>query len=254
MRRRLDRATCSRTAPGSASSCSRRPATPRGSRNCTRIVAARAGLPLVAAGDVHMHVRARRALQDTLTAIRLRTPLAECGHALYPNGERHLRSRARLAGSIRPSCSPKRWRSPQRCHFSLDELRYEYPEEIVPPDETPASWLRKLAEAGCAERWPRRRASPKVRELIEHELALIAELRLRAVLPHRARHRRVRALARTSCARAAARRPIRRSATPRHHRGRPGAHATCCSSASSARSATSRRTSTSTSSTSGARR
>src|SRR5664279_4468381 len=55
------------------------------------------GLPLVAAGDVHMHVRARRALQDTLTAIRLSTPLAECGYALFPNGERHLRSRARLA-------------------------------------------------------------------------------------------------------------------------------------------------------------
>ena len=60
------------------------------------------GLPLVAAGDAHMHVRARRALQDTLTAIRLKTPLAECGHALYPNGERHLRSRARLASIYPP--------------------------------------------------------------------------------------------------------------------------------------------------------
>ena len=52
------------------------------------------GLPLVASGDVHMHVRARRALQDTLTAIRLKTPIAQCGFALFPNGERHLRSRA----------------------------------------------------------------------------------------------------------------------------------------------------------------
>ncbi|MET0345405.1 MAG: PHP domain-containing protein, partial [Casimicrobiaceae bacterium] len=50
------------------------------------------GLPLAAAGGVHMHARARRALQDTLTAIRLKTPLAACGYALYPNGERHLRS------------------------------------------------------------------------------------------------------------------------------------------------------------------
>ena len=56
-----------------------------------------AGLPQVAAGDVHMHVRARRALQDTITAIRAKKPLAECGFALHSNGERHLRSRARLS-------------------------------------------------------------------------------------------------------------------------------------------------------------
>ena len=57
----------------------------------------RHGLPSVASGDVHLHVPARRALQDTLTAIRLRVPLQAAGHALYPNGERHLRSLARLA-------------------------------------------------------------------------------------------------------------------------------------------------------------
>ena len=61
------------------------------------------GLPQAAAGDVHMHARARRALQDTLTAVRLRAPLAECGHALFPNGERHLRSRARLATIYPPA-------------------------------------------------------------------------------------------------------------------------------------------------------
>src|SRR5262249_44028453 len=55
------------------------------------------GLPLVAAGDVHMHVRSRRPLQDTLTAIRLGTPVHACGHALHPNAERHLRARVRLA-------------------------------------------------------------------------------------------------------------------------------------------------------------
>ncbi len=60
-------------------------------------LAREASLPQVAAGDVHMHVRARRALQDTVTAIRVKKPLAECGYALHPNGERHLRSRARLA-------------------------------------------------------------------------------------------------------------------------------------------------------------
>ena len=136
------------------------------------------GLPLVAAGDVHMHARARRALQDTLTAIRLRTPIAECGYALHANGERHLRSRARLA-----TIYPHDWLAAtldvaQRCTFSLDELRYEYPEEIVPAGATPASHLRKLTEQGLARRYGAAdRVPPDVREMIEHELALIAELR-----------------------------------------------------------------------------
>ncbi|MEO9163466.1 MAG: error-prone DNA polymerase [Casimicrobiaceae bacterium] len=111
------------------------------------------GLPLVAAGDAHMHVRARRALQDTLTAIRLKMPLAECGHALHPNGERHLRSRARLANVYPPALLAETLKIAERCHFSLDELRYEYPDEIVPPDETATSWLRKLVEEGLASRY-----------------------------------------------------------------------------------------------------
>ncbi|HWD15584.1 MAG TPA: PHP domain-containing protein, partial [Casimicrobiaceae bacterium] len=106
------------------------------------------GVPLVACGDAHLHVRARRALQDTLTAIRLRTPLAECVHALHANGERHLRSRARLANVYPPELLAETVRIAERCHFSLDELRYEYPEEIVPPGETATTWLRKLVERG----------------------------------------------------------------------------------------------------------
>ena len=85
-----------------------------------------------------MHVRARRALQDTLTAIRLRTPLAECGYALFPNGERHLRSRARLATLYPRELTDATLDLVARCRFSLDELRYEYPEELVPPGATPA--------------------------------------------------------------------------------------------------------------------
>ena len=114
------------------------------------------GLPLVAAGDVHMHVRARRALQDTLTAIRVGKPLAECGYALHPNGERHLRSRARLATIYPPELLAETRRDRARCTFSLDELRYEYPEEIVPPGQTPASHLRRLTEEGlgAAVSWP----------------------------------------------------------------------------------------------------
>ena len=113
--------------------------------------AQQAGLPLVAAGDVHMHVRARRALQDTLTAVRLRRPIAQCGHALFPNGECYLRPRERLAHIYPPELLIATLDVAERCIFSLDSLRYEYPEEIVPAGETPASWLRKLAEDGF--RW-----------------------------------------------------------------------------------------------------
>ena len=134
------------------------------------------GLPLVASGDVHMHLRSRRALQDTLTAIRMRTPVRACGHALHPNAERHLRLRMRLAQLYPPELLAETVRIAERCSFSLDELRYEYPEELVPAGETPASWLRKLTGEGMQKRFPGG-ASPKIRDLVERELALIAELR-----------------------------------------------------------------------------
>ncbi|HEY7658415.1 MAG TPA: error-prone DNA polymerase [Burkholderiales bacterium] len=134
-----------------------------------------AGLPLAAAGDVHMHVRSRRALQDTLTAIRLRTTVAEARGALYPNAERHLRMRMRLAQLYPPALLAETVRIAGRCTFSLDSLRYEYPEELAPPGHTPASYLREITEAGLRARFPAG-VPENVRELIEHELALIAEL------------------------------------------------------------------------------
>jgi len=133
------------------------------------------GLPLVAAGDVHMHVRSRRPLQDTLTAIRLGIPVQEAGHALYPNAERHLRLRARLAQVYPPDLLAATLNIAGRCDFSLDSLRYEYPDEIVPPGHTPASHLRGLTETGLLRRFPCG-TPPHVRHLVEHELALIAEL------------------------------------------------------------------------------
>jgi error-prone DNA polymerase len=136
----------------------------------------RAGLPLVAAGDVHMHLRSRKALQDTQTAIRLRTPVRACGHALHPNAERHLRLRVRLASIYPPELLAETVRVAERCSFSLEELRYEYPEELVPGGETPASWLRQLTEKGLQRRFPEG-VSRKIRDLVERELALIAELR-----------------------------------------------------------------------------
>jgi error-prone DNA polymerase len=133
------------------------------------------GLPLVAAGDVHMHCRSRRALQDTLTAIRLGRPVAEAGHALYPNGERHLRTREWLARIYPPELLWETLVIADRCRFSLASLRYEYPEELVPPGETPDGYLRRLTEAGMRVRWPQG-APARVRALVEHELALIREL------------------------------------------------------------------------------
>jgi error-prone DNA polymerase len=138
-----------------------------------------AGLPLVAAGDVQMHRRGRRALHDVVTAIRLGKPVDQCGLALQPSGERHLRDRGRLAKLYPPDLLAATIDIASRCSFSLDSLRYEYPEELVPVGSTPAAHLRALTEAGLARRFPTD-VPDNVRRLIEHELALIAELRYEA--------------------------------------------------------------------------
>jgi error-prone DNA polymerase len=133
------------------------------------------GLPLVAAGDVHMHARGRRALQDVLTATRLRTTVDRAGYGLHPNGERHLRPLPRLAEVYPPALLAATLDIARRCSLSLDELRYEYPREIVPEGETPAGWLRKLTAEGERRRWPQ--GTPAAaRALVEHELELITEL------------------------------------------------------------------------------
>ena len=132
-------------------------------------------LPAVAAGDVHMHQRRRRALQDVLTAVRLGTTVARAGHALHPNGERMLRPLGEIRALYPTALVDATREIAGRCRFSLDELRYEYPEEIVPAGTTPASHLRHLVEEGAARRWPAGTPS-SVARLIERELALITEL------------------------------------------------------------------------------
>ena len=132
-------------------------------------------LPLVAAGDVLMHVRSRKPVQDTVTAIRLGRPLAECGLDLQPNAEQHLRSRLRL-GRIYPAALLQQTLAiAQRCTFSLDELRYQYPEEIAPPGETLPGYLRRLTYDGAASRFPAG-IPASVQQQIEHELQLIGEM------------------------------------------------------------------------------
>ena len=134
------------------------------------------GLPLVAAGDVHMHMPARRMLQDALTAIRLGIPVHEAGDALHSNAERHLRPRARLARIYPPELLAEAVHIADRCNFSLDVLRYEYPDEIVPVGHTATSYLRQLTEEGLVRRFTRG-VPQRVREQVEHELELVAELR-----------------------------------------------------------------------------
>ena len=144
-------------------------------------VAALVGLALVAAGDVLMHVRSRKPLQDVLTATRLGLPVAQCGWNLEPNAEAHLRSLARLGGLYEPAWLEQTLVLAGSCRFSLDELRYEYPQEIVPQGQTPTSHLRHLTEAGLQRRYPVLRfpqgPPAEVLRLVEHELGLIAQLK-----------------------------------------------------------------------------
>ena len=136
-------------------------------------------LPRVAAGDVHMHRRSRRALQDVLTAIRLNTPLQALGFAVFPNGERCLRPLQRLQELYPAPLLAQTLEIAERCTFKLDELRYEYPEEVVPAGTTPTSHLRELTLRGGAQRYPGG-VPEAVRKSIEQELRLIAELKFEA--------------------------------------------------------------------------
>jgi error-prone DNA polymerase len=144
-------------------------------RQAVEQAARSSGLPLVATGDVIMHVRSRKPLQDTLTAIRVGKPIAECGYALAPNAEQHLRARVRLANIYPAAALAQTIEVAGRCTFSLDELRYEYPDEVVPPGETPTSYLRKQTWIGARWRFPNG-IPAAVQQQVEHELQLIAEM------------------------------------------------------------------------------
>ena len=138
-------------------------------------LAKRFGMPMLASGNVHMHTRRRRMLQDTLTAIRTGRALRQAGFSLYPNGERYLRPVAELRRLYPQALLDETLAVLERVDFSLDELRYEYPRELVPEGLSPAAHLRRLTEQGMQQRWPG--AVPaKVRRLVEHELDLIGEL------------------------------------------------------------------------------
>ena len=140
-----------------------------------RAVSAETEIPLVALGDATMHARGRKPLMDVMTAVRLRRPLTECGKALDINAERHLRTRGRLARTFPEDLLAQTVLVADRCDFSLDEIRYHYPSEVVPEGETPASHLRRITYEGAGRRWPDG-IPATVNEQIERELALISEL------------------------------------------------------------------------------
>jgi error-prone DNA polymerase len=133
-------------------------------------------VPLVAVGDVHMHVRSRKRLQDVLTATRIGKPLTECGFALEPSAEQRLRLRSTLGNLYPPELLAETLAVAARCDFSLDELRYQYPSEVIPEGETPTSYLRRLTEEGARKRWPQGIPGKWVKQ-IEHELELITDMK-----------------------------------------------------------------------------
>ena len=137
-------------------------------------------LHLVAVGDVLMHRRKDKPLADMLTSIRLGEPIAQLGQRLAVNAEQYLRPRHRLTQLYPPALMQASLALAEQCLFSLDELRYEYPDEIVPAGLTPRQWLRHLTEDGIRRRYPEssyaQGLSAGVRQQIEHELELIHEL------------------------------------------------------------------------------
>ncbi|MHC5789270.1 error-prone DNA polymerase [Pseudomonas idahonensis] len=138
-------------------------------------LAAQWGLPAVACGDVHMHVRGRRALQDTMTAIRHHLPVAEAGQRLFANGERHLRPIEVLQGLYPQTLLDESLTIAGRCAFDLGQLRYQYPRELVPEGHDAGSWLRVLTQRGILRRWPAG-ARAEVLKQIDKELTLICDL------------------------------------------------------------------------------
>ena len=134
------------------------------------------GLPITAVGHVCMHVRSRKPLHDTLCAIRIGKPVGECGYALSQNAEQHLRGRLRLSNIYTADALAETLRIARLCTFSLQELRYEYPDELVPAGETASGYLRKETYIGAHQRFPLG-IPARVQAQIEHELELIAFLR-----------------------------------------------------------------------------
>ncbi|MEO0651867.1 MAG: error-prone DNA polymerase, partial [Planctomycetota bacterium] len=141
-------------------------------------LAARAEVPLVATGDVHYHARKRHRLQDVLVCIREGCTLDQAGRRLFPNHERHLKPPEAMA-RLFEACPGALERSVEIAErasgFSLSQLRYDYPHEVVEPGRTPMASLIDRTLEGAAERYPQG-VPDKVRATLEHEFELIDQL------------------------------------------------------------------------------
>ena len=142
-----------------------------------QLLAKQTGVPLVASGAVMMHVRSRKPLHDVLTAVGLGKTVHECGFALAPNAEAHLRPRMRLASVYPPELLTATVEVARRCTFNLDEIRdlYRYPQGAVQHAESPMDCLRRLTDLGAKQRYPQG-VPNKIQTQLDHELALIDEL------------------------------------------------------------------------------
>ncbi len=140
-----------------------------------------ADVPLVACGNVLYHTAQRLPLHDVLTAVRNHTTVADAGQWRYANAQRFLRSPQQMLDlfAADPAALTRTQEVADRCQFSLDELRYDYPEELCPAGTTPAEHLAELTWAGAGQRYPAG-VPEKVQKLIHHELVLIRQLRYEA--------------------------------------------------------------------------
>ncbi len=137
------------------------------------------GLRLMATNDVHIHAPERRPLQDVMTAIRHKTTVARAGHLLHANAERHLKSPAEMERLFArwPHAITAAREVADACSFSLEELRYEYPEETYPEGRSPQQHLEVLTWQGADKRYPSG-VPESVREVLAKELVLIGKLDL----------------------------------------------------------------------------
>ncbi len=140
-----------------------------------------AKLSLVAAGDVHYHRSQRMLLHDCVTAIRNGTTIDHVHSQRFANSQRHLRSLAELRQVYRslPGALERTVEVAARCNFRLDELRYEYPEELAPEGVTALQHLKRLTWEGAKQRWPGG-VPEKVIAALKHETQLIEELNYEA--------------------------------------------------------------------------
>jgi error-prone DNA polymerase len=141
-------------------------------------LAAAAHVPLLATNEVLYHHPARRPLQDVLTCIREKTTIEAVGKRLEANAERYLKPAGEMARLFRdvPEAIAETMRFAARIHFSLDQLRYQYPDEPVPPGKTAQRHLEDLTWAGAHRKFPIRIA-PKTKKVLHKELRLIRKLR-----------------------------------------------------------------------------